>query len=78
MRERNPLMLDAYLQMLGVRSDPQDVIAQRDCIYWLTFDKTDVPTPPPLEADLRWVLPAVGAAAILTWQVVSGLRRRED
>lgn len=73
---RNPTMLDAYLRMLGVRSDSADVAAKRDCIYWLTFEPTDAPTPPPLDADLRWVLPALAAGAVLLWQIAPKRRGR--
>ena len=30
-------------------------MAQKDRFIILTFDRTDEPTPSPLEADLRWV-----------------------
>lgn len=78
MHRRNPVMLDAYLRMLGVRSNPEDVIAQRECIYWLTFEPTGEPTPPPLRADLRWVLPALAAGLILAWQLGSTFGREDQ
>ena len=48
-------MRDMYLQALEIESTPEDIIAKKDRIYWLRFDPTDEPTPPPLKADLVWV-----------------------
>ena len=54
-KRRDPVILNRYLDSLGIRPDPADIVAKKDRIYWLRFDPTDEPTPPPLEADLKWV-----------------------
>jgi len=55
-----------YLDYLDIKPEPEDIIAKKDRIYWFRFDPTDETTPPPLEADLVWVLPA----ALLVFVVV--------
>ncbi|NOZ29358.1 MAG: nitroreductase family deazaflavin-dependent oxidoreductase [Chloroflexi bacterium] len=72
LRRRDPVILDAYLRSLDIRPDPADVVAKKDRIYWLRFDPTDEPTPPPLEADLAWVWPVVLVLLLGLWL----LRRR--
>jgi len=75
-RRRNPLMMDAYLRGLGIQpGDAVELAAKRDRVYILRFDPIDAPTPPPLEADLRWVWP-VALGALLLWQRLR--RRRND
>jgi len=58
-RRRDPILLDAYLRSLDIRSDPADVMAKKDRIYWIRFEPTDEPTPPPLEVDLAWIWPVM-------------------
>lgn len=72
LRRRNPVMLKWYLESLDIRDDPEDILAKKDRIYWLTFDPTDEPTPPPLEADLTWVWLVVAAL----WVGMRWMRRR--
>ena len=72
LRRRDPAILDAYLRSLDIRPDPADVVAKKDRIYWLRFDPTDEPTPPPLEADLVWVWPVAFVLLSGLWL----LRRR--
>ncbi len=55
LRWRNPKMLGWYLQSVGVEDNFKDISANKDRIHIITFDPTDEPTPPPLEADLKWV-----------------------
>jgi deazaflavin-dependent oxidoreductase (nitroreductase family) len=64
--DRSSAIHDMYLDYLDIRPDPEDIIAKKDRIYWFRFDPTDETTPPPLEADLAWVLPA----ALLVFLVV--------
>lgn len=59
LRRRDPVLLDAYLRSLDIRPDPADVVAKKDRIYWIRFEPTDEPTPPPLEVDLAWIWPVV-------------------
>lgn len=77
LKRRNPIMLKWYLDSLGIRDDPSDVVAKKDRITIFTFDPTDEPTPPPLEADLAWMSILV-AAAWLGWVVYRLSRRRKQ
>lgn len=54
MQGRNPVMLGWYLRSLGIPNTAQDVLQARDRVYFVAFEPTDAPTPPPLEADLQW------------------------
>lgn len=65
-KRRDPVLLNWYLQSLDIQPDPADIIAKKDRIYWLRFDPTDEATPPPLEADLKWVW-LVALAGLLTF-----------
>jgi len=56
--ETSPV-LQGIIRLSGAKLTRESFIAQKDRFIILTFDPTDDPTPPPLEADLRWVLPAV-------------------
>lgn len=53
-------MLDLYLQSLDIENSDAAILANKDRIYWLRFDPTNEPTPPPLPADLAWVWPVAG------------------
>jgi deazaflavin-dependent oxidoreductase (nitroreductase family) len=57
----NPTMR-RWIQVIGFQLTLADFLAKKDSLYLVTFDPTNEPTPPPLEADLRWV-----------WLVVVGL-----
>jgi deazaflavin-dependent oxidoreductase (nitroreductase family) len=67
MRQRNPVMLDWYLQSLDIAPDPECLLDHKDRVYFVTFEPTDVPTPPPLEADLKWVWNVLAALMFLRW-----------
>lgn len=47
--------------LIGFDLTREEFIRARDRFRLLTFDPTDQPTPPPLEADLRWVWPLLAA-----------------
>lgn len=68
-------MFRLYLETVGIAPDDADILAKKDRLYWLRFDPTDAPTPPPLAADLVWVWPATAVllAVPLIWRL---LRRR--
>lgn len=52
---RDPPIMKWYLQSLEIQPNPADVLLKKDRIYWLRFDPTEAPTPPPLKADLAWI-----------------------
>jgi deazaflavin-dependent oxidoreductase (nitroreductase family) len=72
---RNPVMLKWYLRSLGIKPHIADVVAKKERIYWLRFDPTGEPTPPPLAADLWWVWIIFGGFW-LGWAVYRLLRRK--
>jgi deazaflavin-dependent oxidoreductase (nitroreductase family) len=66
-KRRDPVVLNWYMQSLGIEDDPDDIVAKKDSIYWIRFDSTDEATPPPLEADLWWVLPVALVGLVGLW-----------
>lgn len=48
-----------YLRGLGYEPDLAGILANKERLHVLRLDPTDEPTPPPLKADLTWVLPLV-------------------
>ncbi len=52
--ENNPIMKQ-WAAALGFTFTREEFLARKDQFYLITFDPTDEPTPPPLEADLRWL-----------------------
>jgi deazaflavin-dependent oxidoreductase (nitroreductase family) len=53
--------LFAYcLKSLGIDDTPEDFVAKKARVYFMIFDPSDEPTPPPLEADLSglWLIVA--------------------
>lgn len=47
------------MKLSGITLTEATFVTEKDRFVILTFDPTDAPTPPPLEEDLRWMLPAV-------------------
>lgn len=64
-RPNGDWMLKLYLETLDIQPTPEDIIAKKDRIYWLRFDPTDEPTPPPLKADLVWIWPILILITVL-------------
>ncbi|MCA9915783.1 MAG: nitroreductase family deazaflavin-dependent oxidoreductase [Anaerolineae bacterium] len=62
-QQRNPVMAQWYFESRGITdANPENLLSHKDQIFFLTFDATSESTPPPLQADLRWV-----------WLIVLGL-----
>lgn len=64
---RDPPLTKWYLQSRGIRlDDPADFLAKKDRVHLVRFAPAEYPsgepTLPPVRADLKWVLPALGAA----------------
>lgn len=76
-KRRDPPLLNWYLRSLGIRPDAADVLSKKDRIYWIRFDPTDEPTPPPMDVDLAWVWPfalfGLATLALLRWRRASAL-----
>jgi hypothetical protein len=66
----------SFQQIDRVQDDPADILEKKDRIYWFRFDPTDKPTPPHLEADLGWVIPAVSISLFLLWKALQRLQDR--
>ena len=75
-QERSGAIYEMYLDLLELRDDPEEILAHKDRIYWFRFDPTEETTPPPLEADLAWVLPVAGL--VLLGIIVAGLIKRRS
>jgi hypothetical protein len=65
----------AIMKLMGISMTRDEFVAQKERFILLTFDRTDEATPPPLEADLKWIPPVmlnivgtfVAQAAIRRW-----------
>jgi deazaflavin-dependent oxidoreductase (nitroreductase family) len=67
-------MFRLFVEALGFRMNKEEFIAQKDRWCIVTFDPTNEPTPPPLEADLKWVNWVILGSFILGW--IAGKSRR--
>jgi hypothetical protein len=65
MKAVNPVMTQWYLDANGIEEGEADLLAKKDRVYILSFEPTDEPTPPPLEADLLWLWTAIGMLLVL-------------
>jgi deazaflavin-dependent oxidoreductase (nitroreductase family) len=63
----NLVMLRSFLDSLEIEPTEEDILAKKDRIYYLRFDPTDEPTPPPLPADLVWLWPAALFVLFTAW-----------
>ncbi|HRE46958.1 MAG TPA: nitroreductase/quinone reductase family protein [Aggregatilineales bacterium] len=72
-----PQSAQTYAHQYGIQSLAEDLPANADKLPLLTFDPADKPTPPPLQADLRWVLPIAGMLIGLLWRRKPQARRIE-
>jgi len=63
---RNPV-INSYLSRLGIENTPESIIANKDKLYFITYDRTNDTTPPPMEADLRWVWIVLPFLPLLAW-----------
>lgn len=54
----NPMMLKWYFNSLGIDFEKEeDILAQKDKIFFIRFDPVEEITPPGLEVDLAWLWP---------------------
>ena len=74
--EKNPI-LQGIVKLTGLSRE--SFVAQKDRFIILMFDQTDEPTPPPLEADLRWVtfVAFTISLTVLLQRWISACRRRK-
>lgn len=71
-KRRDPLLLLWYLDSLGVKPEADDVLANKERLYFLRFEPADEVTPSGLEVDLAWLW-TVALLGVLAWR---GLRSR--
>jgi len=70
-----------WLESLGIRYDPLDMIDKRERLYILALDPSEETGPPPLAADLTWVWGVMAAFAVGFWLAVKrkkGVGRDSD
>jgi deazaflavin-dependent oxidoreductase (nitroreductase family) len=72
---RDPPLTRWYLDSLDIQPNPDDLLAKKERTNWFRFDPTDEATPPPLEADLVWVLPVMGIGLSLVWVLTRRMRK---
>ena len=68
-QRRSQAMYKLILASLEIEPTTEDILAKKERIYWLRFDPTDEPTPPPLPADLVWLWPAAVVTVVLAWML---------
>jgi deazaflavin-dependent oxidoreductase (nitroreductase family) len=66
-KRRDPPLLNWYLDSLGIKPEPDDILANKARIYFLRFDPVEAATPPGLEVDLAWLWPVVLLGLLGTW-----------
>ena len=69
--ERNPSLMNWYLESIGIAPNREEILAHKDQLYFLRFDPTSDPTPRGLDVDLAWIWPL-----LLLWQFMSKPFRR--
>lgn len=74
--QRNALLTGWYLESLDIQPDKSDLLLKKDRLYLLRFDPTGEPTPPGLEADLKWVWGVIGLIALLLGSLLRMRRAR--
>lgn len=64
--KRDPPITKMYLKTLGIRPVHDDIVANKDKIYWMRLEPASEPAHLPLEVDLAWVwLAATGFLLVL-------------
>lgn len=66
-KRRDPPLLLWYLNSLGIKPAADDVLANKERVYFLRFEPTDEVTPPGIEVDLAWLWP-VALLGVLAWR----------
>jgi len=69
-------ILQSVISLVGLSWE--SFVAQQDRFIILTFDPTDEPTPPPLEADLRWVSFVALSSIVLSVLLQRWIRTRRS
>ncbi len=64
-KNRDPFMLNWYLDSLGIQADAEGVLANKERVYFLRFDPVPEVAPSGLEVDLAWVWPVALLALLL-------------
>jgi hypothetical protein len=71
--EHSPI-IQGVIKLTGLSWE--SFVAQQDRYIILTFDPTDEPTPPPLQADLRWVTFVALSSIVLSVLLQRWIRTR--
>lgn len=70
-----PMMAQRIMQRVPMQSIPADLVANADKLTLVAFDPTSDPTPPPMEADLRWLTPLIVGGIVMSWVLRLVVRR---
>ena len=62
---RHSPVWETWLQSWGIEPNLQDYLAKRERMVVFAFERGDVPAPPAMAQDLKWVPVAVGAVLLL-------------
>jgi deazaflavin-dependent oxidoreductase (nitroreductase family) len=73
-KRRDPPLLHWYLSSLGIKPEPDAVLANRERVHFLRFDPVSEFSPPGLEVDLAWLWP-VALLGLLVWRRVRSIAR---
>lgn len=73
---RSQAMYKLHLASLEIEPTTEDILAKKDRFYWLRFDPTAEPTPPPLPADLVWLWPAALGVVATIWLAIKLARSK--
>jgi deazaflavin-dependent oxidoreductase (nitroreductase family) len=66
-RADSAYFVDFYLRSFDVGPTQEEILAKKDRLHLLRFDKTDEATPPGPEADLVWLWPMGLLALLIFW-----------
>ena len=64
-KRRDPPLTSFYLSSLGIQDTPEDLIANKDKIFFVGFKPSQEVSPPGQEVDLAWLWP-IGLIILLT------------
>jgi deazaflavin-dependent oxidoreductase (nitroreductase family) len=66
-KRRDPFMLNWYLNSLGIKPDAEDVVANKERVYFLRFEPSAEVGPGGLDVDLAWLWP-LALLGLLAWR----------
>lgn len=74
--EKHEAMFGPYLEQLDIAPNEEALLQNKHKLYWVRFEPTAEPTPPPLGSDLKWLWAPIGTVALLI--LLRLLKRRNN